>query len=68
MIAVLLLLKSVVDVVCGFAVTCGLVAAIVFELSAVGPRFPFLQVAGIALGFGLFAVLYQLALMVLVKD
>ena len=46
----------------------GLVAAVAFELSAVGPRFPFLQIAGMALGFGLFAALYHLALMVLVRD
>jgi hypothetical protein len=43
-------------------------AAVAFELSAVGPRFPFLQIAGMALGFGLFAALYHLALMVLVRD
>lgn len=46
----------------------GLLAAVAFELSAVGPRFPFLQVAGLALAFGLFAALYQLLLMILVRD
>ena len=68
LIAGLLLLKPIVDFVCGFMLIGGLVAAIAFELSAVGPQFPFLQVAGFALAFGLFAVLYQLALMVLVRD
>lgn len=68
LIAGLLLLKPVVDVVCGFMLIGGLVAATAFELSAVGPRFPFLQVAGLALAFGLFAVLYQLVLMIIVRD
>ena len=68
LIAGLLLLKPIVDAICGFVLVFGLVAAIAFELSAVGPRFPFLQVAGMALGFVLFAALYHLALMVLVRD
>jgi len=68
LIAGLLLLKPIVDAVCGFMLIFGLLAAIAFEMSAVGPRFPFLQVAGIALAFGLFAALYQLLLMVLVRD
>ncbi|MCC7253223.1 hypothetical protein [Hyphomicrobium sp.] len=67
-IASLLLLKPIVDFLCGFLLIGGLVAAIAFELSAVGPRFPFLLIAGMALGFGLFAMLYQLVLMVLVRD
>lgn len=68
LIAGLLLLKPIVDAICGFALVFGLVAAIAFELSAAGPRFPFLQIAGMALGFGLFAAVYHLALMVLVRD
>jgi len=67
-IAGLLLLKPAVDFVCGFMMIGGVLAAIAFELSAVGPRFPFLQVAGLALAFGVFATLYQLALMVLIRD
>jgi hypothetical protein len=57
-----------VDAMCGFVLVFGLLAAVAFELSAVGPRFPFLQVAGMALGLGLFAAVYHLALMVLVRD
>lgn len=64
----LLLLKPFVDAICAFVLVFGLVAAVAFELSAVGPRFPFLQIAGMALGFGLVAALYHLALMVLVRD
>lgn len=68
LIAGLLLMKPIVDAICGFVLVFGLVAAIAFELSVVGPRFPFLQVAGMALGFGLFAALCQLWLMILVSD
>lgn len=68
LIAGLLLMKPVVDVICGFVLVFGLVAAVAFEVSAVGPRFPFLLVAGMALGFGLFAGLYHLALMLFVRD
>lgn len=67
-IASMLLLRTIVDAVCAFVLVFGLVAAIAFELSAVGPRFPFLQVAGMAMGFGLFAALYHLVLMALVRD
>ena len=68
LIAGLLLLKPAVDALCAFVLVFGLVAAVAFELSAVGPRFPFLQIAGMALGFGVFAALYHLVLMVLVRD
>lgn len=68
LIAGLLLLKPVVDAICGFMLVFGLVAAIAFELSAVGPQFSFLQIAGMALGFGLFAALYHLLLIVVVRD
>ena len=68
LISGLLLLKPIVDAVCACVLFFGLVAAIAFELSAVGPRFPFLQVAGMAIGFGLFAALYHLALLALIRD
>lgn len=68
LIAGLLLLKPVVDFVCGFMATCGTLAAMAFEISAVGPGFPFLLMMGMSLGFGLFAVLYQAALMFLIED
>lgn len=50
-----LLLKPVVGAVGAFVLDFGLVAAVAFELSAMGPRFPFLQIAGMAPGLGLFA-------------
>lgn len=68
LIAGLLLMKPVVDFICGVMLVGGLLAAIAFEISAVGARFPFLQMAGLAVAFGLFAALYELVLMLLIED
>ena len=50
--AVLTLLEPVVRAVFSLAMLLGIIAAIVFELSAVGPRFPFLEMLALSLGFG----------------
>lgn len=50
--AVLALLEPVIRFVCILAMLLGIIAAIVFELSAVGPRFPFLEMLALSLGFG----------------
>lgn len=68
LIAALLLMKPLMDFICSVMLVGGLLAAIAFEISAVGPRFPFLQMAGLALAFGLFAALYELVLMLLTED
>ena len=52
LVAVLTLLEPVVRFVFSLAMVLGFVAAIVFELSAAGPRFPFLQMLALSLGFG----------------
>ena len=67
-VALLVLLEPIVNVVCGAMVVLGVLVAIAFELSAVGPRFPFLQVAGISLAFGALLVLYHSALALLVRE
>ena len=67
-LALLLLLEPVVNVVCAAMVVLGMFAALAFELSAVGPRFPFLQVAAISLAFGVLLILYQSAIALLVSD
>ena len=67
-VALLLLLEPVVNVVCGVMVILGVLGAVAFELSAVGPRFPFLQVAAISLTFGVFLILYHSAIALLVRD
>ncbi|MHB8721816.1 MAG: hypothetical protein ACYDAH_10515 [Steroidobacteraceae bacterium] len=46
----------------------GLFASILFEMSAVGPRFPFAKVLGISLSFGVIPFLYYGLLSVFVED
>jgi hypothetical protein len=46
----------------------GIFAAIVFEVSAVGPRFPFLFMLGLSLSFGVIYMLYQFLLTFVVRD
>lgn len=66
--AALLLLEPVVQFVCSFVMVVGIFVAIMFEISAVGPRFPFLQVAGISLSFGLVLMFYYFLLSFFVAD
>jgi uncharacterized membrane protein len=67
-VAAILLLAPVVYFVCGLMFVGGIIAAVLFEVSAVGPRFPFLQIAGIAALFGLVAVLYYALVAFLIRD
>jgi hypothetical protein len=55
----LVLMEPVVRIVCSCALILGIIASVVFELSAVGPRFPFLVMLGASLGFGAFLVIYE---------
>jgi hypothetical protein len=64
----LFVLAPVVSFVCAVMMFGGIFAAIVFEVSAVGPRFPFLVVLGLSLGFGALFMLYQCLLALLVRD
>ena len=50
--AVLLMLEPVVGFVCGLGLVLGVLASILFEISAVGPRFPFIKAMIISLSFG----------------
>ena len=67
-VALLVLLEPIVNVVCGAMVVLGVLVAVAFEFSAVGPRFPFLQVAAISLTFGVLLILYHSAIALLVRD
>ncbi|MGH8251917.1 MAG: hypothetical protein ACREVI_14700 [Steroidobacteraceae bacterium] len=64
LVVVLAVLEPVIRFVCILAMLLGIVAAVVFELSTVGPRFPFLEMLALSLGFGaaLFAYYGLLAL------
>lgn len=57
-LALLMLLEPIVRWICSTALVLGLLVSVVFEVSAVGPRFPFLLGIGVSLGFGVLLVLY----------
>jgi hypothetical protein len=56
--AALVALEPVVGFVCGAGLVLGIFASVLFEMSAVGPRFPFAKVLGISLSFGVILFLY----------
>lgn len=64
----LLLLEPVVRFICCFMMFGGIFAAIVFEVSAAGPRFPFLAILSMSLAFGAFLLLYQALVALLLRD
>ena len=66
--AALLALEPVVGLVCGAGLVFGFLTAILFEMSAVGPRFPFLKVLGISFSFGVILFLYYGLLSLFVED
>ena len=66
--AALLALEPIVGFVCGAGLVLGIVVSILFEMSAVGPRFPFAKVLGISLSFGVFLFLYYGLLSLFVED
>jgi len=66
--AALLALEPVVGVVCGGGLVLGILVSVLFEMSAVGPRFPFLRVLGISLSFGVILFLYYGLLSFFVED
>jgi hypothetical protein len=66
--AVLLLLEPVVRFICGLGLVLGVLASILFEMSAVGPKFPFVKVLEISLSFGVILFLYYGLVSIFVKD
>ncbi|SRR5258707_12526841 len=66
--AVLLLLEPVVGFICGVGLVLGVLISFLFEISAVGPRFPFVKAIGISLGFGVALFLYYGLLSLFVED
>ena len=66
--AVLLALEPVVGFICGAGLVLGVLASILFEISAVGPRFPFVKALCISLSFGVILFLYYGLLSLIVED
>lgn len=58
LLGILMLLEPFVRFVFGGAMVLGVFASIAFEISAAGPRFPFLAMLGLSLGFGVALFLY----------
>jgi hypothetical protein len=65
---VLLALEPVVGFICGLGLVLGVLACILFEISAVGPRFPLAKMLGTSLGFGVILFLYYGLVSIFVKD
>ena len=57
--AVLVLCEPLVRFLCSAVVVLGVFTAALFEISAVGPRFPFLGMLACSLGFGAVLLLYE---------
>lgn len=58
LLGALTLLEPVVRYLFSFAMVLGIFASVMFELSAAGPRFPFLAMFVASLGFGVALFLY----------
>lgn len=67
LLALLTLLEPVVRAVLSFAMVLGVLAATVFELSAAGPRFEFLQMFAGSLGLGVALFAYHGLLALLLR-
>jgi hypothetical protein len=66
--AVLLALEPIVGLICGLGLVLGVLACILFEISAAGQRFPLVKMLSISLGFGVILFLYYGLLSIFVKD
>lgn len=58
LVSILVLLEPAVRFLCSLAMVLGVTAAILFEVSALGARFPFLWMLALSMGFGVVLVLY----------
>lgn len=61
-LAALLLCAPLVQAICGGALLLGITTSVIFEVSAVGPTFPFWNGIAISLGFGLLVPLCYAAI------
>lgn len=66
-VGMLLLLEPIVKAFCCGALLLGVFAAFAFELSSLGPRFPFLAMLSVSLGFGVVLILYYAILALLTR-
>lgn len=57
-LSILLICEPIVRFVCGLVLVLGVFVSLMFELSAAGPRFPFLWMMAFSLSFGAILILY----------
>lgn len=57
-LGILVLLEPAVRFVCACGLVLGVATSVLFELSAAGPRFPFLWMLSLSLAFGIILFLY----------
>jgi hypothetical protein len=65
---ILLLLEPIVGFLCGSGLVLGVLASVLFEMSAASSRFPLAKVLGISLSFGVFLFLYYGLVSIFIKD
>lgn len=58
LLGVLTLLEPVVRYIFSIVMVLGIITSVVFEISAAGPRFPFLAMLALSFGFGIALFLY----------
>jgi hypothetical protein len=58
-LAVLAVLEPLVRWTCTTMLVLGLAVSVLFEMSAAGPRFPFLMIVGTSLAFGVILAVYH---------
>ncbi len=66
-LGVLVLCEPIVRWLCATIMVLGVLASVLFEISAAGPRFPFLGMMSASLGFGVVLVLYYGLMSLLMK-
>ncbi len=59
LLGILVLLEPVVRFLCSLVMVVGVITSVLFEISAAGPRFPFLWMLALSLGFGVVLFLYD---------
>jgi hypothetical protein len=65
LLGALALMEPVVRIICSLAMVFGVVICLVFEISIVGPQFPFLRMLALSVSFGLILSLYYVFMVLL---
>lgn len=58
LLGILVLLEPVVRFLCSLVLVLGVITSVLYEISAAGPRFPFLWMLALSIAFGVVLFLY----------